>query len=249
MTSALRVIGGHRRLDIGFGILDDSDRPAAAGGSTWAAQRLQSSREVRPARRKRQGAGRLPVRTDACPGPRAAIHAACRGERHMQDAIETRATVLIVDDEAINRRILGRALEHEHLLEFAENGEAALKIARELHPDLILLDVMMPDVDGFEVCTRLREDPAIAHIPVIFVTSLDDHINEEQGLRAGAVDYISKPIEPLIVRARVKLHIDLRRYTDFLERLLKRRTESLEEAQEEARQILALAGRGSSLDG
>ncbi len=167
----------------------------------------------------------------------------------MQDAIETRATVLIVDDEAINRRILGRALEHEHLLEFAENGEAALKIARELHPDLILLDVMMPDVDGFEVCTRLREDPAIAHIPVIFVTSLDDHINEEQGLRAGAVDYISKPIEPLIVRARVKLHIDLRRYTDFLERLLKRRTESLEEAQEEARQILALAGRGSSLDG
>ena len=103
---------------------------------------------------------------------------------------------------------------------------------------MVLLDVLMPEMDGFEVCQKLKQDPATASIPVIFVTSMDDTINEEYGLKVGAVDYITKPINPAIVRARVKLHIRLEHYREFLEKLLELRTDELITAQAGARSLL-----------
>jgi putative two-component system response regulator len=98
-----------------------------------------------------------------------------------------------------------------------KSGEKALQNAAKLPgPDLILLDVMMPEMDGYEVITRLQEDPAIREIPVIFVTALDGSMDEEKGLGLGAVDYITKPIKPAIVQARVHAHLELKRHWDHL---------------------------------
>ena len=99
-------------------------------------------------------------------------------------------TVLVVDDEPINIEILAEILGELYEIVFATSGTEALEMASSLHPDLILLDVVMPDMDGYEVCARLQELPRVADIPLIFVTSQDDYLAELRGLELGAVDYI-----------------------------------------------------------
>jgi diguanylate cyclase (GGDEF)-like protein len=128
--------------------------------------------------------------------------------------------VLVVDDQPANIQILAEALQSQYDVRIATNGEKALQIAHESDkPDLILLDVMMPDLDGFEVCRRLKSDPATQHIPVIFVTAKDNASDEERGLSIGAIDYISKPFSIPVVRARVRNHIQLKQRADLLEEL------------------------------
>ncbi len=117
--------------------------------------------------------------------------------------------ILLVDDEPTNLRVLRTVLNDLYRLLFAKNGQEALQLAAEHQPDLVLLDVMMPGMTGFEVCTALKANNQTQHIPVIFVTALRDEIDETQGFDVGAVDYITKPITPAVVRARVKTHLSL----------------------------------------
>lgn len=128
-----------------------------------------------------------------------------------------RATILIVDDQPENLAVLSELLGSQHPVRAARSGAQALRIAgSEPRPDLILLDIMMPEMDGFEVLKRLRASADTRGIPVIFVTALDDRKLEIQGLEAGAVDYISKPFIPAVVFARVQTHLELKRTRDQL---------------------------------
>ncbi|BDQ35061.1 hybrid sensor histidine kinase/response regulator [Pseudodesulfovibrio portus] len=129
-----------------------------------------------------------------------------------------RETILIVDDQPENITIMVEALKSSYALVAATDGESALERAgAEPGPDMILLDVMMPDMNGHELCRRLKEDPATRDIPVMFVTSLDKPDDEALGLSLGAVDYITKPISPPVVAARVRAHLQLKRAKELLE--------------------------------
>ncbi len=158
----------------------------------------------------------------------------------MNQENKTRYRVLIVDDEPTNIKILSNILQDDYDISAATNGQDALKIAAELQPKIILLDILMPGMTGDEVCKQLLENEATSNIPVIFVTSLADEINETLGFKAGAVDYIRKPITPLIVKARVKVHLQNYLYLQFLESLLEQSIQSLAKAQEEAKELLQL---------
>ncbi|MEO5364811.1 MAG: diguanylate cyclase [Magnetococcus sp. WYHC-3] len=131
-------------------------------------------------------------------------------------SLERTGRVLVVDDEPDNIEVLAEVLGDLFEVLFATNGEQALALASSTHPDLILLDVVMPGLDGFAVCARLRQDRATAGIPVIFVTSMGDSATEAHGLEIGAVDFISKPVNPPVVRARVRNHIELKQARDRL---------------------------------
>jgi len=128
----------------------------------------------------------------------------------------TKATILIVDDEASNIEIMNAVLEDDYEICFATSGQEALDVARMAQPDLVLLDVLMPGIDGFEVCRRLKKDPLLADIPVVFTTGLGDTEDEMRGLSLGAIDYVTKPIQPAILRARVGNHVELKRLRDQL---------------------------------
>ncbi|MCU7813964.1 MAG: response regulator [Candidatus Thiodiazotropha sp. (ex Rostrolucina anterorostrata)] len=117
--------------------------------------------------------------------------------------------ILVVDDEKGNIEVLQSILKDHYGIIPALNGQKALELAQKHEPDLILLDIMMPGMDGYEVCKRLKNDPALAMIPVIFVTAMSEEEDEARGLQLGAVDYITKPVSPHIVRARVAIHIRL----------------------------------------
>ncbi|MFC0170507.1 two-component system response regulator [Pseudoduganella danionis] len=117
--------------------------------------------------------------------------------------------LLLVDDEPTNLQVLRNILQDDYRLLFARNGQKALELAEQEKPDLILLDVMMPGMTGLEVCRSLKQQPATSKIPVIFVTALSDADDEATGFEAGAVDYISKPVSPAVVKARVKTHLSL----------------------------------------
>jgi putative two-component system response regulator len=147
--------------------------------------------------------------------------------------------VLIVDDEPGNIKILSSVLAGDYALSVATGGAQALQIAEVQAPDIVLLDMVMPEMDGIQVCEALKANEATKNIPVIFVTSMSDSVNEERGLEAGAVDYISKPISPPIVKARVKIHIQNYLSRRFLENLLANQETSLDEtAKEEAESLL-----------
>ena len=118
-------------------------------------------------------------------------------------------SLLLVDDEPTNLRVLRTVLQDQYRLLFAKSGEEALQLLQKEQPDLILLDVMMPGLTGFDVCERIKANPLTSSIPVIFVTALKDEMDETKGFEAGAVDYITKPISPAVVRARVKTHLSL----------------------------------------
>ena len=132
---------------------------------------------------------------------------------------EPRQRILMVDDIAANIKILSAILKHEHDILVATNGNDALEIALVEQPDVILLDVMMPDMDGYEVCTRLKADIRTRDIPVIFISAMNEVEDEARGLEAGGLDYITKPINPAIVKARVRIHLELKRQRDLLQRI------------------------------
>jgi len=125
------------------------------------------------------------------------------------DNTAQQAKILIVDDEPLNLKVLKQVLQDNYRLSFAKNGMDALELVKKEKPSLILLDVMMPGMTGFEVCRQLKSDPETNTIPVIFVTALAEEADESEGFAAGGVDYINKPISPALVRARVKTHLSL----------------------------------------
>ena len=131
----------------------------------------------------------------------------------------SKGRILIVDDEVINIKVLVATLtEYETVI--AKTGEQAIsKIQSSIPPDLILLDINMPGIDGYEVCRIIKNNPASSSIPVIFITVQSSIEDETKGLEMGAVDYISKPFSPAIVRARVANHIELKQQRDLLEKL------------------------------
>jgi len=141
--------------------------------------------------------------------------------------------ILVVDDTPENIQLLAEILERDYIVIAATNGYKALQLAKRVPPpDMILLDVMMPGIDGFEVCARLKSEPETKEIPVIFVTALDNQGNEAEGLAVGAVDYITKPINESLVKARVQNHLELKRHRDQLTQLVDERTRELKLTQE-----------------
>jgi putative two-component system response regulator len=147
------------------------------------------------------------------------------GDVEACDRYHAKMTVLIVDDSSENIAVLSSLLRGFYRTKIATTGEKALQIALSNDPpDLVLLDIMMPGIDGYEVCRRLKTDKKTAHIPVIFLTAKTGIGDEEKGLELGAVDYIAKPISPPIVLARVKTHLQLKMVRDFF----KDRSEFLE---------------------
>lgn len=154
-----------------------------------------------------------------------------------------RPNVLIVDDSLGNIEVLGNILGAEYGVSFASSGQEGLDLANRYPMDLILLDVVMPGIDGFEVCRQLKADAKTRDIPVVFLTSLESAVDEEFGLRLGAEDFIHKPVSPPVVLARVRNHIqfasakrELRRNNEHLEQLVAERTKELAQRN---RQLLA----------
>ncbi|CAD5379290.1 Two-component system response regulator [Pseudomonas sp. OF001] len=133
------------------------------------------------------------------------------------DIAERRQKLLLVDDEPSNLQVLRHILQDSYRLLFARDGDKAIELAGREQPDLILLDVMMPGMTGYQVCRALKRDPATRAIPVIFVTALTDTDDEAEGFEAGAVDYITKPVSPLIVKARIRTHLSLVRVDELRE--------------------------------
>jgi putative two-component system response regulator len=149
-------------------------------------------------------------------------------------------TVLIVDDTPENIMVLMELLRNEYIITVATNGERALQLAGGASPpDLILLDILMPGMSGYDVCVKLKRNPLTAAIPVIFVTGLAEESDEQKGLDLGAVDYILKPFSPSLVRARVRNHLELKIHRDNLEEVVQERTRELILTQDAA--ILGLA--------
>lgn len=135
----------------------------------------------------------------------------------MTQAPDQRPRLLLVDDEPTNLQVLRHVLQADYRLLFATDGARALQVAREQQPQLILLDIMMPGMDGYAVCRALKADPATAGIPVIFITALDDSQDETAGFDVGGVDYLTKPVSPPVVRARVRTHLSLVRMDELRE--------------------------------
>ena len=158
----------------------------------------------------------------------------------MIDLLE-KPTILVVDDVPDNISLLSNILSGEYKVKASNNGKMAITIARKTPPDLILLDVMMPEMDGYEVCQKLKEDPRTKNIPVIFITALGEASEEKLGFEIGAVDYITKPVSPPIVLARVKTHLLLYMQNRILEQRVAERTEELRASRFEIIRRLGLA--------
>ena len=122
---------------------------------------------------------------------------------------DRRPRLLLVDDEPTNLHVLRQILGDDYRLQFATDGAKALHLAQQHQPDLILLDIMMPNLSGYDVCRQIKADPQTSHIPVIFVSALSEMGDEAEGFEAGAVDYIIKPVRAPVVRARVRTHLSL----------------------------------------
>jgi phosphoserine phosphatase RsbU/P len=146
---------------------------------------------------------------------------------------EDKKVVLVVDDAPANIRVVNEILHGAYKVRVAMNGAKALELAHGTPaPDLVLLDVIMPGMDGYEVCTRLKADPATRDIPVIFLTGQTEIQDETSGFEVGAVDYIHKPFSPAIVAARVQTHLALREARGRLERQLQEIRAELETARQ-----------------
>ena len=147
--------------------------------------------------------------------------------------------ILIVDDEKSNRQILEANLLSEGYLTFqASNGKEAIQLTKEISPDMILLDVMMPELDGFAVCQRLKNDPATKIIPVIIITALDDRETRICGLEAGADDFLTKPVNPLELKARVRSLIRVKRYYEQIEDMNQKLLANMIKAQQIQRSLM-----------
>ncbi len=136
-------------------------------------------------------------------------------------------TVLVVDDSIENIDVLSGILGQEYNVRFAKSGAMAIKLAEKIMPDIILLDIMMPELDGYEVCKIIKENIRTKNIPIIFVSAKDQEFDEVKGFSLGAVDYITKPISALIVKARVKTHLSLYDQQKVLDQQVRDKTEQL----------------------
>jgi class 3 adenylate cyclase len=144
-----------------------------------------------------------------------------------------RASILVVDDTPANLAVMSELLRDEYRVRVATSGERALQmVASEAPPDLILLDVMMPGMTGYEVCRQLKADPSTRHIPIIFCSALNEVDDEMRGLALGGVDYIAKPVNPPIVKARVRTHLLLSEQSRSLERAVQQLREQAAELEE-----------------
>jgi len=151
-------------------------------------------------------------------------------------------TILVVDDTPDNIDILVGILGDDYKLKVAIEGKKALEVAHKSQPDLILLDVMMPNMNGYEVCQQLKKDPITTHIPVIFVTAMSEVEDETLGFEVGGIDYITKPVSPSVVKARVNTHLSLYNNKRLLEEEVKVRTHDLEKTRFE---IIRRLGRAA----
>ncbi|WP_321404240.1 two-component system response regulator [Maridesulfovibrio sp.] len=154
----------------------------------------------------------------------------------------SRQTVLVVDDSADNIAVFSKILSEKYRVKAAKNGAKALQIAFATVPDIILLDIMMPGIDGYEICRQLKKDSRTQKIPIIFVTAKDEIEDETKGFELGAVDYIAKPVSPSIVLARVKTHLQLYDNSRELENAVLSRTKELAQSQLE---IIRRLGRAA----
>lgn len=162
--------------------------------------------------------------------------------------------ILIVDDEEPNRKLLSRCLAcDQYTLYTAENGIKALELVKTVSPDLVLLDVSMPIMDGYEVCRALKADESTRKIPVIFVTALQKIADEADGFESGAVDYITKPINAIDVQARVRAHLSLKEAQDASDdwnaNLKKRLLQSVRIIREKTQDLMSAEERSSGLSG
>ena len=140
---------------------------------------------------------------------------------------------MIIEDDRSQIQILESVLaDEDYRVNACQNSAQALQDTLFFNPDLILLDLIMPDMDGFQVCRKLKADGRTRKIPVIFVTSKNDQLNESKGFELGAVDYITKPIDSVVARARIRTHLELKHHQDSLERLLRERTEERDKSQQ-----------------
>ena len=166
----------------------------------------------------------------------------------------SRATILVIDDSPDSLALMSGLLKDIYRVKVATHGDMGLQVALSAQPpDLILLDIMMPEVDGYEVCRQLKANPASYTIPVIFITATSDAADEQKGFALGAVDYITKPVSPPILLARVATHLALkasadflRDKSDFLEQEVARRTQELSNAQDVT--ILAMTSLAETRD-
>ena len=156
--------------------------------------------------------------------------------------------VLAVDDNVINLKLLNAILSSQYSMTVALDGPTALDAARRMSPDIVLLDIMMPGMDGFEVCARLKADPETAGIPVIFLTARNDPESEELGFSAGAVDYLRKPFIPAVVAARVADHLELKMLRDNLALRVEERTKELNSIRDAALFGMALLPESRNLE-
>ena len=164
----------------------------------------------------------------------------------MVDALDFAAkpTVLVVDDAADNLEVISGLLKDLYRVKVTNNGARALELVRSSPPDLILLDVMMPELSGYEVCQQLKREPATRDIPILFLTALASAEDETSGLDLGAEDYITKPVNPALLRARVKTHLRIKAVADFLREksaYLERELAQSRELQDVAQAIRQLA--------
>jgi len=157
-------------------------------------------------------------------------------------------SILVVDDIPQNIEVAKGILLPEYSIMAASNGQLALKIAETKQPDIILLDIMMPDMDGFEVCRQLKANSATKNIPVIFVTALDEQVDEEKGFHLGAVEYITKPYNHAILKARVRSHIELAHQQKVCQNRVIQKTRELAEREKNAIYMLAQAGHFNDSD-
>jgi len=162
-------------------------------------------------------------------------------------------TILVVDDTSANLALIASLLRATYTVKAVNHGAKALRLIADEQPDLILLDIMMPDMDGYEVCRRLKADPLSSHIPVIFLTSKNDVESEQIGMDLGAVDYVSRPISPPVLLSRVKAHLvdaantrTLRVNNEYLAYEVSKRTQQLVDLQDVT--MLALASLAETRD-
>lgn len=156
--------------------------------------------------------------------------------------------ILIVDDEAVNRQVMRAILKNKYKLSFAVDGISSLEIAKKNKPDLILMDIIMPGIDGYETCRRLKSNPETAAIPLIFVTSLGNEGDESLGFEVGGVDYITKPFSAPIVLQRIACHLKIAYEKRLCDERVKSRTAELYEIQKSALFMLGEAGHYNDLD-
>jgi putative two-component system response regulator len=150
--------------------------------------------------------------------------------------------ILIIDDQIENIDVLKEILEDQYVIYAIKDSTKVVEFVKKNPPDIILLDIMMPEIDGYELCITLKKDPLWAKIPIIFITADSSIDSEEKGLKLGAVDYITKPIKPAVVRARVETHLELYSFRKELEEKVIQRTKEIEDTK---LQIIRILGRAA----